>query len=81
MYSLRIFLLYTGSTLKNISFITGSTLCNSCYIVFQPSLRMPKQLPAKAVVIQTRIPSLYDKTQLRLNVSTSLSVCFNWKIM
>lgn len=37
-------------------------------------LKMPKQLPAKAVVIQTRIPSLYDRTQLRLNEGDIVTV-------
>ncbi|XP_045174808.2 adapter molecule Crk-like [Mercenaria mercenaria] len=39
-----------------------------------PPLRIPKQLPAKALVIQTRIPSLYDKTQLRLNEGDIVTV-------
>ncbi|KAL4225709.1 hypothetical protein ACF0H5_016398 [Mactra antiquata] len=32
-----------------------------------PSIKIPKQLPARALVIQTRIPNHYDKTQLQLN--------------
>lgn len=39
-----------------------------------PSIKIPKQLPAKALVIQTRIPSLYDRTQLRLNEGDIVTV-------
>ncbi|XP_052799810.1 adapter molecule Crk-like isoform X4 [Mya arenaria] len=35
---------------------------------------LPKQLPAKAIVIQTRIPSLYDKSQLKLSEGDIVTV-------
>ena len=38
---------------------------------FQGQLHLPMTLPAKAIVVQTRIPSLYDRSQLKLTVSTN----------
>ena len=40
------------------------------YVDLQPALHIPKELPAKAMVIKKRIPSYYDRTQLALKVSS-----------
>ncbi|KAH3884527.1 adapter molecule Crk-like isoform X2 [Dreissena polymorpha] len=36
--------------------------------------QLPKKLPARAIVIHSRIPSIYDKEQLRLNEGDVLTV-------
>jgi len=63
---------------------TGAANHNSQLIDIQPRepevapaqapLHLPKELPAKAIVIQERIPSLYDSTQLRLHVGEVITV-------